>query len=69
MSHKCVHEYIRKFKDYESVVTNYLKTALKPQQQASIKHLKLKSINSLHSLLMADPKHFRMEQEYAFLLI
>jgi len=71
ISHKCVHEFVRKFKDYEAVVTLYLKTALKPQlqQQTTTKHLKLKAINSLHSLLMAENKSFRIDQEYALHLI
>lgn len=57
VSHKCIHAFIRKFKDYESVITNYLRTAFK-SNTTNIKHLKLKSINSLHSLLMAEQKSF-----------
>ena len=67
ISHKCIHEFIRKFKDYDAVVTNYLKTALKPQ--STTKHLKLKSINSLHSLLMTESKCFRTDLDYALQLI
>lgn len=49
ISHKCVLEYVRKFRDYEAVTTVYLKTAI---QQSENFHLKLKAINSYHSLLM-----------------
>jgi hypothetical protein len=55
VSHKCVLEYVRKFKDFETVMSIYLKTAM---QQTENSHLKLKATNSFHSLLMAETKYF-----------
>lgn len=62
ISHKCVLEYVRKFRDLETVMSIYLKTAL---QQAENWHLKLKAINSLHSLLMAETKFFSHQLDSA----
>jgi intein-encoded DNA endonuclease-like protein len=55
VSHKCILEYVRKFKDFETVMSIYLKTAM---QQTENSHLKLKATNSFHSLLMAETKYF-----------
>ena len=55
ISHKCVLEYVRKFKDYETVISTYLRTAI---CQTENYHLKLKSVSSLHSLLMNENKYF-----------
>ncbi len=58
VSHKCILEFLRKFKDFETIITVYLKTAM---QQSENFHLKLKAINSFHSLLMAETKYFNHE--------
>lgn len=62
ISHKCILEYLRKFRDAETAITVYLKTAI---QQTDNQHLKLKALNSLHSLLMAETKHFSHELDPA----
>ena len=55
VSHKCVLEYVRKFRDMETVLSTYLKTGM---QQADNPHLQLKTINSLHSILIAEQRLF-----------
>lgn len=66
ISHKCVLEYVRKFRDYETVIGSYLRTAI---NQSENYHLKLKSINSLHSLLMTENKYFTHAINCALTLI
>ena len=55
VSHKCILEFLRKFKDLDTVISIYLKTAI---HQNDNYHLKHKAINSFHSLLMAESKYF-----------
>jgi uncharacterized protein (UPF0333 family) len=55
ISHKCILEYVRKAKDYEPIVSSYVRTGIQQNDNA---HLKVKSINSLHSLIMAESKFF-----------
>lgn len=66
VSHKCILEFLRKFKDLDTVMAIYLKTAI---QQTENNHLKLKAINSLHSLLMAEAKHFHHHLDSAKTLL
>ena len=62
ISHKCILEFLRKFRDLDILISMYLKTAL---NQAENSHLKLKAINSLHSLLMAETKYFSHQLDSA----
>lgn len=66
ISHKCILEYVRKFRDYEAVTAVYLKTAI---QQADNLHLKLKAINSYQSLLMGEAKYFNHLNDSSRLLV
>ena len=55
ISHKCILEYVRKFRDYESVIPCYIKVGI---QQSENIHLKLKTISSFHSLVAEESKSF-----------
>lgn len=66
ISHKCILEYVRKFKDHDSVTTAYLKTAI---HQHENEHLKLKAINSYHSLMMTESRYFSHNCEASKLLL
>jgi intein-encoded DNA endonuclease-like protein len=66
ISHKCILEFLRKFHDSETVISVYLKTAM---QQTENSHLRLKALNSLHSLLMSETKYFNHDMDAARALL
>lgn len=66
ISHKCILEFLRKFHDSETVLNVYLKTAM---QQNENSHLRLKALNSLHSLLMSETKYFNHDMDAARALL
>lgn len=59
LSHRCLVEYIRKFNNFDSIITNYLTEAL--ENPDSTLQLKQKTINSLQSILILEYKSLNLK--------